>query len=77
MESARLIFTALETNNNKFWHGHVEGTTVKTNWGRVGDVGQFKDYPCGSVASAEALKRDCRHVRVDPQVRRKFCTGSH
>ena len=54
MESARLIFTALETNNNKFWHGHVEGTTVKTNWGRVGDVGQFKDYPCGSVASAEA-----------------------
>lgn len=52
--SERLIFTDLSANNNKFWHGHVEGTTCKTNWGRVGDTGQFKDYPFGSASAAEA-----------------------
>ena len=49
----RLIFTDLQENNNKFWHGWIEGTTVKTNWGRVGDTGQFKDYPFTDPVSAQ------------------------
>ena len=53
--SERLIFTDLEANNNKFWEGHVEGTTVKTRWGRVGvESGQSKDYPFSSDYQAQA-----------------------
>jgi poly [ADP-ribose] polymerase len=55
--SERLIFTDLGGNNNKFWHANLEGTTVKVNWGRVGAVGQFKDYQFGSVLEAEANLR--------------------
>jgi predicted DNA-binding WGR domain protein len=51
--SERLIFTALETNNNKFWHGEVVGTEVRTLWGRVGDAGTPTNYQCGSVDAAE------------------------
>lgn len=52
--SERLIYTELGENSNKFWHGEIDGTTCKTNWGRVGDIGQFKDYECGNKFSAES-----------------------
>ena len=51
--SERLIYTELGENSNKFWNGSVEGTVCKTNWGRVGDIGQSKDYQCGNTWSAE------------------------
>ena len=49
----RLIFTDLGGNNNKFWHAEIDGTTVKTNWGRVGATGQFKDYHFSSTYEAQ------------------------
>lgn len=63
----RLIYVGLDANSNKFWHGEVEGTTVKTNWGRVGATGQFKDYPLGSVSAAQA--------KLDTLVRGKLGKG--
>lgn len=53
MTTERLIFTDLQDNNNKFWHGETAGSVVKTNWGRVGATGQFKDYPMGSEYAAQ------------------------
>lgn len=51
--SERLIYTELGENSNKFWNGTIDGTVCKTNWGRVGDIGQSKDYECGNTWSAE------------------------
>ena len=72
----RLIFTDLAANNNKFWHGDIDGTTVKTNWGRVGDNGQFKDYPFTNVYSAEAKLQSLVNGKLRKGYTRQATMGS-
>ncbi len=65
--SARLIFTDLAANNNKFWHAEIKGAEVHVNYGRVGDNGQFKVYKFGTVADAQR--------KFDSDVRSKLRKG--
>lgn len=71
----RLIFTDLAGNNNKFWHGEVVGDVCKTNWGRVGAVGQFKDYPCGSPGAAQRKLDSLVSSKLAKGYTRQFTVG--
>lgn len=50
---AKYIYTELNENSNKFWHISLDGTSVTTHWGRVGDNGATLTKTFGSTVEAE------------------------
>lgn len=51
----RFICSNVANNNNKYWYIIREGSTLTTQWGRVGDIGDSKCYgDFGSEAAAES-----------------------
>jgi len=57
-KEARYILSDAGNNNNKFWNISIDSNNVvTTHWGRVGDSGQSKSFPCGSDSSAESFFR--------------------
>lgn len=73
--SVRLILTDLVTNHNKFWHGRVEGTTLYTEWGRVGDIGQKKAYAYTSQEAAEKKLEQKKNEKLRKGYTEQYTTG--
>ena len=44
VKEARYILTDVVDNHNKFWNITLNGTSVKTQWGRVGEEGASKPF---------------------------------
>jgi len=55
----RIMTDCVEENHNKFWTGELysDGTVI-TRWGRVGDTGQFKQFPGAGVSFLEKKLRE-------------------
>ena len=61
VKEARYILTDVVDNHNKFWNITLNGTSVKTQWGRVGEEGASKPFPHTSEYQAEAFfDKKCR-----------------
>jgi poly [ADP-ribose] polymerase len=55
----RIMTDCVEENHNKFWTGELyDNGMVITRWGRVGDAGQFKEFPGAGSSFLEKKLRE-------------------
>src|SRR5574343_1802437 len=55
----KFVYTSGAKNSNKFWQTTLfDNGDVEDRWGRVGEPGQSKVYPCAGLSHVEAKVRE-------------------
>ena len=68
VKEARYILTSLENNNNKFWNIRLfDDNHCETQWGRVGESGQSKDFAGATQSFFDSKCREKENKGYHPQ----------